>query len=149
MKGKGKNKEDKNNNQQYEKPKTQPADDKDKRKPRYPCLICGEDPYTKYCPRRAKVTKFLQGTRKPPTPVVLSQPFPSQQQDQSVIHDQPSPSTTSYVLMCIGDSKKNKVATTTRAKDDSPSKEKFDDLPHSLVQPPSPTSPPNNPLHLE
>jgi hypothetical protein len=63
-KGKGKNKEDKNN-PQSEKTKTQPVDDKDKRKPRYPCLICGDDHYTKDCPRRAEVTKFLQGTPKP------------------------------------------------------------------------------------
>jgi hypothetical protein len=49
-KGKGKNKEDKNNNQQSEKAKTQPVDEKDKRKPRYPCLICGDDHYTKDCP---------------------------------------------------------------------------------------------------
>jgi hypothetical protein len=49
-KGKGKNKEDKNN-PQSEKTKTQPVDDKDKRKPRYPCLICGDDHYTKDCPR--------------------------------------------------------------------------------------------------
>jgi hypothetical protein len=49
-KGKGKNKEDKNNNQQSNKPKTQPVDDKDKFKPCYPFLICGEDHYTKYCP---------------------------------------------------------------------------------------------------
>jgi hypothetical protein len=78
-KGKGKNKEDKNNNQQSEKPKTQPVDDKDKCKPHYPCLICGEDHYMKDCPRRAEVNKFMQGTGTPPTPVVLSQPFPSQQ----------------------------------------------------------------------
>jgi hypothetical protein len=148
-KGKGKNKEDKNNNPQSEKPKTQPVDDKDKCKPRYPCLICGDDHYMKYCPRRVEVTKFLQGTGKPPTPVVLSQPFPSQQQAQLVIHDQPSPSTTSYVLMCTGDSKKNDVAITTRAKDYSPSKEKVDDFPPSLVQLPPSTSPPNGPLHLE
>jgi hypothetical protein len=77
-KGKGKNKEDKNN-LQSEKSKTQPVDDKDKCKPRYPCLICGDDHYTKDCPRRVEVTKFLQGTVKPPTPVILSQPFPSQQ----------------------------------------------------------------------
>jgi hypothetical protein len=49
-KGKGKNKEDKNN-LQSEKTKTQPVDDKDKRKPRYPCLIYGDDHYTKDCPR--------------------------------------------------------------------------------------------------
>jgi hypothetical protein len=49
-KGKCKNKEDKNN-MQYQKTKTQPIDDKDKRKPRYPCLIFGDDHYTKDCPR--------------------------------------------------------------------------------------------------
>jgi hypothetical protein len=51
--------------------------------------------------------------------------------------------------MCTGDSKKNEVAVATRAKDYSPSKEKVDDIPPSLVQPPPPTSPPNGPLHLE
>jgi hypothetical protein len=148
-KGKGKNKKEKNNNQQYEKPKTWPFDDKDKRKPCYPCLICGEDHYMKDCPRRVEVTKFLQGTGTPPTSAILSQPFPSQQQAQLVIHDQPSPSTMSYVLMCIGDSMKNEVAVATRAKDYSPSKEKVDDSPPLLVQPPPPTSPPNGPLHLK
>jgi hypothetical protein len=39
-----------------------------------------------------------------------------------ILHDQPSPSTTSFVLMCTGDSNKNEVAVTTRAKDYSPSK---------------------------
>jgi hypothetical protein len=148
-KGKGRNKEDKNNNPQSDKTKTQPAEDKDKHKPRYPCLICGDDHYTKDCPRHAEVTKFLQGTPKPPTPVVLSQPFPSQQQAQLVIHDQPSSSTTSYVLMCNGDSKKNDITLTTRAKDYPSSKEKVDDIPPSLVQQ-SPSAPPSNgPLHLE
>ena len=148
-KGEGNNKEDKNNNQQSDKPKTQHVDDKENHKPHYPCLIYGEDHYTKYCPRRDEVTKFLQGTGTPPTPIILSQPFPSQQHAQLVIHDQPSPSTTSYVLMCIGDSKKNKVAVATRVKYYSPSKEKVDDSPPLLVQPPPPTSPPNGPLHLE
>jgi hypothetical protein len=78
-KGKGRNKEDKINNQQPEKTKTQPIDDKDKCKSLYPFLICGEDPYTKDSPQCAEVTKFLQRTRKPPTPAVLSQTFPSQQ----------------------------------------------------------------------
>jgi hypothetical protein len=133
-KGRGKNKESKNNNQN-EKTKTPPIEDRDKRKPRYPCLICGDDHYTKDCPRRAEVNKFLQGTPKPSTPAVLSQPFPSQQQASLVIHDQPSTSTSSYVLMCTGDSKKDNVALTTRAKDYTPSKEKVDDLPPDLVQP--------------
>jgi hypothetical protein len=71
-KGKGKNKEDKNNNPQSDKAKTQTAYEKYKRKPLYPYLICGDDLYTKDCPRRVEVTKFLQGTGKPSTPVVLS-----------------------------------------------------------------------------
>jgi hypothetical protein len=147
-KRKGKNKEDKNN-PQSEKTKTQPFDDNDKRKPQYPFLICGDDHYTKYCPRRAKVTMFVQGAPKPPTPTMLSQPFPSQQQAQLVIHDQPSPSTTSYVLMCTSDSKKNDITLTTRAKDYSSSKEKVDEIPPSLVQPSPMTPSTNGPLHLE
>jgi hypothetical protein len=51
--------------------------------------------------------------------------------------------------MCTGDSKQNNVALTTRAKDYSPSKEKVDDLPPTLVQPSPPTPPTNGPLHLE
>jgi hypothetical protein len=47
--GKGNTKEDKNN-PQTEKTKTPPVDDRDKRKPRYPCLIYGHDHYTKDCP---------------------------------------------------------------------------------------------------
>jgi hypothetical protein len=148
-KGKGKNKEDKNNNLQSDKDKTQNTDEKYKHKPHYPYLICGDDHYTKDFLRRAEDTKFLQGNGNPSTPVILSQPFPSQQQAQLVIHDQASPSTSSYVLMCTSDSKKNEVAVAARAKDYSPSKEKFDDIPPSLVQPSPPTSPPNNPLHLE
>jgi hypothetical protein len=146
-KGKGRNKEDKNNNPQSDKTKSQPADDKDKHKPCYPCLICGDDHYTKDYPRRAEVTKFLQRTPKPPTSVVLSQPFPSQQQAQLVIHDQPSSSTTSYVLMCNGDSKKNGITLTTHAKDCS--EDKVDDIPPSLVQQSSSAPPSNGPLHLE
>jgi hypothetical protein len=86
-KGKGKNKEDKNNNPQSDKSKMQTVDEKDKRNHHYPFLICGDDHYTKYCPRCTEVTKLLQETRKPSTPVVLSQHFPSQQQAQLVIHD--------------------------------------------------------------
>jgi hypothetical protein len=77
-KGRGKNKESKNNNQ-TEKTKNPPVEDWDKCKLWYPCLICGDDHYTKDCPRLAEVTKFFQGTLKPSTPTVLSQPFPSQQ----------------------------------------------------------------------
>jgi hypothetical protein len=147
-KGRGKNKEGKNNNPN-EKTKYPPVDERDKRRPRYPCLICGDDHYTKDCPRRAEVNKFLQGTPKPSTPAVLSQPFPSQQQASLVIHDQPSTSTSSFVLMCTDDSIKDNISLTTRAKDYTPSKEKVDDLPPDLVQPSPPNPPTNGPLHLE
>jgi hypothetical protein len=149
-KGRGKNKEGKNTNPN-EKTKTPPVDDRDKRKPRYPCLMCSDDHYTKDCPRLGKVHKFLQSTPKPSTPAVLSQPFPSQQQASLVIHDQPSASTStqSYVLMCTGDSKKDTVTLTTRAKDYTPSKEKVDDTPPDLVSTSPPNPPTTGPLHLE
>jgi hypothetical protein len=51
--------------------------------------------------------------------------------------------------MFTGDSKKNEVAVATQAKDYSPSKEKFYDLPPLLFQPPPSDSPPNGPLHLK
>jgi hypothetical protein len=51
--------------------------------------------------------------------------------------------------MCTGDSKKNDVSITTWLKDYSPSKEKVDDSPPSLVQPPPSTSPSNGPLNIE
>jgi hypothetical protein len=77
-KGKGKNKDDKNNSPQFDKAKIQTVDEKNKHKPCYPYLICGDNHYMKDCPRCVEVTKFLQRTGKPPTPVVLSQPLPSQ-----------------------------------------------------------------------
>jgi hypothetical protein len=147
-KGRGKTKEGKNANQN-EQTKTPPVDDQDKRKPRYPCLMCGDDHYTKDCPRRAEVHKFLQSTSKPSTPAVLSQPFPSQQQASLVIHDQPSASTStqSYVLMCTGDSRKDTVSLATRSKDYTSSKEKVDDIPPDSTTPPNPST--TGPLHLE
>jgi hypothetical protein len=45
-KGKGKAKK---NSPQQEKPKTQPVEDTQKHKPKYPCLICKEEHYTKDC----------------------------------------------------------------------------------------------------
>jgi hypothetical protein len=149
-KGRGKNKEGKNANPN-EQTKTPPVDDWDKRKPRYPCLMCSDDHYTKDCPRRVEVHKFLQSTSKPSTLAVLSQPFPSQQQASLVIHDQPSASTStqSYVLMCTGDSRKDTVTLTTRAKDYTPSKEKVDDIPPNLVSTSPPNPPTIGPLHLE
>jgi hypothetical protein len=51
--------------------------------------------------------------------------------------------------MCTGNSKKNDITLTTRAKDYSPSKEKVDVIPPSLFQPSPMTPPTNGPLHLK
>ena len=69
-KGKKKNKE-KNSKEKHE--KAEPTDEK--HKPRYLCLICDEDHYTRDCPHRAEVAKIVKGSQ---TPAVLKDPFPAQ-----------------------------------------------------------------------
>ena len=88
-KGKGKAK---SNTLKYDPPKPS-ADDASKRKPKYPCLICEEDHYTKDCPHRAEVSRLLKGT-----PTVLKEPFPSQHM-QLVEQPQSSVSSGSQVFM--------------------------------------------------
>jgi hypothetical protein len=74
-KKKTKNKPKKNNNN--EKPKTQtppPATEKKpQRKPKFPCLICGEYHYTRDFPYRDEVENSFKGNSQP---IVLTQPFP-------------------------------------------------------------------------
>ena len=72
-KNKGKNKIKQTTSHKYKTEKNESADEK--WKPRYPCLICDEDHYTKECPHRPGVSKFVKGS---PTPVVLKDPFPTQ-----------------------------------------------------------------------
>ena len=52
-----------------------PESTDDKQKPRYPCLICDEDHFTKECTHKEEVYKFVKGS---PTPAVLKDPFPIQ-----------------------------------------------------------------------
>jgi hypothetical protein len=77
-KKKTKNKPKKNNNNN-EHPKTQTpppaAEKKPQRKPKFPCLICGEDHFTRDCPHHDEVAKIFKGNSQP---VVLTQPFPQQ-----------------------------------------------------------------------
>ena len=54
-------------------PATEP---KEKRKAKYPCMICSDDHYTKDCPHKEEVAKFLKANAQP---VVLKNPFPTQQ----------------------------------------------------------------------
>ena len=70
-KGTKKNKTDKNSK---EKPDKMESTD-EKRKPRYPCLICDEENFTRDCPHYAEVAKIIKGSQ---TPAVLKDPFPSQ-----------------------------------------------------------------------
>ena len=72
-KKKGKKKKDKEKNPKEKPEKAEPSEEK--RKPRYPCLICDEDHYTRDCPHRAEVAKIVKGSQ---TPAALKDPFPAQ-----------------------------------------------------------------------
>ena len=76
-KKKDKNKNKKPGNQQENPKPTNNDNNKRKRKEKYPCLLCGSDHFTKECPRWDEITQFLKTN---PTPAVLTDPFPSQQQ---------------------------------------------------------------------
>ena len=48
-----------------------------KLKAKYPFLLCGDDHFTKECPRCEEINKFLKNN---PTSIVIIEPFPYQQQ---------------------------------------------------------------------
>ncbi len=78
----GKKKANKNKNKKadtQEPPKAQELapEPKEKRKAKYPCMICADDHYTKDCPHKEEVTKFLKANAQP---AVLKNPFSAQQQ---------------------------------------------------------------------
>ena len=56
-----------------------------KQKSKYPCLLCGDDHFTKEYPMNEEINKFLKNN---PTPAVLIDPFPCQQQliDHTSLH---------------------------------------------------------------
>jgi hypothetical protein len=74
-KKKVRNKTKKNNNNEQPKnqPQTPAAGKQPQRKPKFPCLICGEDHYTQDCPHRDEVAKHFKGNSQP---ALLTQPFP-------------------------------------------------------------------------
>ena len=76
-KKKGKNKSKKYDNQQVDKIQNLDTDSKNKRKEKFPCLICGGDHFTKKCPHREEVSKILKNS---PTPKIIRNPFLAQQQ---------------------------------------------------------------------
>jgi hypothetical protein len=157
-KKKARNKPKKNNNN--EQPKTQPqtpiAGKQPQQKLKFPCLICGDDHYTRDCPHRDEVAKLFKGNLQP---AVLTQPFPQQ---QSLVAQTPMPggssnqphdeaSTSAHIYMF------NRVNLTTRsATYDTPVKpdkpkiangSALDPLPSS-ANPPS-ISIPSGPLQIE
>lgn len=73
-KKKGKKKDKKDKAPKEKKEKSESNDEK--RKPRYPCLICEEDHFTRDCPHRVEVVKIVKGS---PTPAILKDPFPKQE----------------------------------------------------------------------
>ena len=75
-KGKWKNKKPRNQ-QENPKPTAPENDNKEKRKSKYHCLLCGGDNFMKECPRCDEINKCLKSN---PAPVVLMDSFPSQQQ---------------------------------------------------------------------
>ena len=70
-KGKGKSKSD----NPKEDSKNSSDDDSSTRKPKYPCLICDDDHYTKDFPQCLEVSHILKGA--PETPAIFKEPFPS------------------------------------------------------------------------
>jgi hypothetical protein len=75
-----------NNNEQPKNQAQTPATEKRrKQKLKFPCIICGDDHYTRDCRHLNEVAKCFQGNSQP---VVLTQPFPQQ---QSMVSQAPSP----------------------------------------------------------
>jgi hypothetical protein len=84
-KTKNKSKNTNNNEQPKNQVQTPATEKKTQRKLKFPCIICGDDHYTRDCPLRNEVAKIFQGKSQP---AVLTQPFPQQ---QSMVAQTPSP----------------------------------------------------------
>jgi hypothetical protein len=157
-KKKARNKTKKNNNN--EQPKTQsqtPAAGKQpQRKSKFPCLICGDDHYTRDFPHCDEVAKLFKGNSQP---AVLTQPF---LQQKSLVAQTPTPggnsnqprdeaSTSAHIYMFNEFNLTTRFATyDTPVKLDKP-KTANGSSPYplpSFVNPPY-VSPPSGPLQIE
>jgi hypothetical protein len=157
-KKKARNKTKKNNNNDPPKTQTQTpaAGKRPQQKPKFPCLICGDDHYTRDCPHRDEVAKIFKGNSQP---AVLTQPFPQQ---QSLVAQTPTPggssnqphdetSTSAHIYMFNG------VNLTTRSTTyDTPVKPDKSKTANGSSPDPSPpagnppsVSPPSGPLQIE
>jgi hypothetical protein len=84
-KTKNKSKNTNNNEQPKNQVQTPTTEKQPQRKLKFPCIICGDDHYTRESPHRNEVEKLFQGNSQP---VVLTHPFPQQ---QSMVAQTPSP----------------------------------------------------------
>jgi hypothetical protein len=123
---------------------------------KFPCLICGDDHYTRDCPHRDEVAKLFKGNSQP---VVLTQPFlhkqslvaqtPTSGGSSNQPHDEASTSAHIYMFNRVN----LKTHSATYDMPVKPDKLKIangpasDPLPSS-ANPPS-VSPPFGPLHIE
>jgi hypothetical protein len=159
--GKKKTKNKPNKNNKNEQPKAQnptPATEKKpQRKPKFPCLIFGDDHYTKDYPHHDEVAKCFKGNSQP---IVLTHPFPQQQsmvaQTPSLggssnhpFHDETSTSAHIYMF--------NRIDLTTRSTTyDTPTKPNKGKVTNGTLPNPSPSSvsppylsPLSGSLHIE
>jgi hypothetical protein len=139
-KKKGKSKKSSNEQDNPKSVDTQPT-----RKPKFPCMICEEDHYTKYCPHREAITKYLKGTSQPVQQQhsVAQNPVPPQGGDPGHSHHGDASTSASEVYMF------KTVNVTTRANTyDTPPGDKPNGK--AVDQPSNSTPPPSsNPLQIE
>ena len=100
--------------------------------PKYPCLLCGWDHFTKEWPRNDKIIKFLKSN---PTPTVIIDPFPSQQQLIDHMYNQGNSSSLEEICMMSSYT----INMQTRQNYDKPADKKEDHS--SLGKAPSTSSP--------
>jgi hypothetical protein len=121
------------------------VDTQSNRKAKFPCMICEEDHYTKDCPHREVVAKFMKGTSQPVQQqhLVAQNLVPLQGGDAGHSHHGDASSSASKVYMF----KIVNVTTQANTYDNPPgdqAKEKVVDQPSTSTPPPS-----SNPLHIE
>jgi hypothetical protein len=157
-KKKARNKPKKNNNNEQPKNQTQTpvAGKQPQWKLKFPCLICGDDHYTRDCQHHNEVAKLFNGNSQP---TVLTQPFPQQ---QSLVAQTPTPggssnqshdeaSTSAHIYMFNGINLTTRTMTYDTPIKPDKSKATNGSLPDPLpssVSPPS-SSPPFGPLQIE
>ena len=118
--------------------------DKGNIKDKYPCLLCGGDHFMKEFPRCENISKFMKIN---PTPIVLTNPFSSQQQLIDHMFNQGTSSSTEEIRTMSSFSinlniRIHSYEKPIEKKDENPSSDKF----------PSTSSPPylsNGPLMIK